>query len=244
MNVLIAGGSGHLGTMYVESCARRGLRVFSIGSRSAPESWNAYENVDHVEIEIGEDDDLSLKLDDFVQRFGRFSGIVSFAARTHRGIDLELSPWELAVQVGEASLTTWSLVSNALNFLTCPASIVVVSSLWASRVPEPAMYLDLGNEPGLAVPPSKAAQRQLVRYLAVLLAEKGIRVNMVTPGWFPRVFGQARPDYIEQITRRTPLGRIGMQEELIGPLDFLLDERASSFITGQEIVVDGGYSLW
>jgi len=71
-------------------------------------------------------------------------------------------------------------------FLDSTASLIVISSLWPKRVPESAMYLDLQNEPDVSVPAGKAAQRQVVQYLAVAWARDGIRVNLITPGWFPR----------------------------------------------------------
>ena len=64
----------------------------------------------------------------------------------------------------------------------------------------------------------------------------------LVPGWFPRKRGIDRPDYLAQIESRVPLGRIGVPAELIGAVKFLLSDE-SSYVTGQRIVVDGGYSV-
>ena len=105
------------------------------------------------------------------------------------------------------------------------------------------MYLDLGNQPALHTAVGKAGVLQMTRYLATCWAEKGIRVNAVTPGFIPKKRGPARPDYIEQLTSRIPLKRIGLTKEVPGAFVFLASE-ASSYVTGQNIVVDGGYSVW
>ena len=72
---------------------------------------------------------------------------------------------------------------------------------------------------------------------------RGIRVNAVSPGWFPRKRGPDREDYMHELTSRIPMGRIGQPNELVGAYAFLLSP-ASSYVTGQNIVVDGGFGIW
>jgi gluconate 5-dehydrogenase len=93
------------------------------------------------------------------------------------------------------------------------------------------------------VPASKSALIQLAKSYAAELAKDGIRVNLLTPGWFPKPGKVERNDYITGITNRTPMGRIGLPKDLIGPVKFLLSD-SSSFITGQNIIVDGGFSIY
>jgi gluconate 5-dehydrogenase len=120
-------------------------------------------------------------------------------------------------------------------------SIVNVGSLWGLRSPDPKIYLDLKNEPSVAIPCAYGGVHQLTRYLAVLLAPK-IRVNALVPGWFPKARGAPRPDYIAGITTHTPMGRIGAPSDLVGAAVFLMAD-ASAFMTGQQLVIDGGYSI-
>jgi NAD(P)-dependent dehydrogenase (short-subunit alcohol dehydrogenase family) len=85
----------------------------------------------------------------------------------------------------------------------------------------------------------------LTRELAAQWARLGVRVNAIAPGWFPSEMTEAMfADESGQqfIRKRTPLGRAGRLEELIGPL-LLLASDASSYITGQTLVVDGGWSM-
>ena len=97
---------------------------------------------------------------------------------------------------------------------------------------------------------AKAAVINLTKFLAREWALKGIRVNAISPGFFPAEQNRAllfRDDgsYTErggQIIGHTPMARFGRAEELGGAVVWLASSRASSFVTGQNIVVDGGFS--
>ena len=98
---------------------------------------------------------------------------------------------------------------------------------------------------------SKGALVALTRVLALELAQFGIRVNAVLPGAIEtdmlkaglergHVGGESVPEMLEQLARRTPIGRVGQPKEIAEAILFLADESRSSFITGQTLVVDGG----
>ena len=99
---------------------------------------------------------------------------------------------------------------------------------------------EFANPPHYGV--AKAGIIQLTRYAAVHLAAHGIRVNSISPGPFPSKEVQKNADFIETLSKNVPLGRIGKPEELLGAVIFLLSS-ASSYITGQNIVVDGGWTV-
>jgi NAD(P)-dependent dehydrogenase (short-subunit alcohol dehydrogenase family) len=90
---------------------------------------------------------------------------------------------------------------------------------------------------------SKAGVNILTRYLARELAPHGIRVNAIVPGFFPaeqnrKLLDESR---IESILRHTPAARLGEPDELVGTMIWLASERASGFVTGALIRVDGGF---
>jgi NAD(P)-dependent dehydrogenase (short-subunit alcohol dehydrogenase family) len=91
---------------------------------------------------------------------------------------------------------------------------------------------------------SKSALLSLTRNLAVAWARKGVRVNALAPSWFPTEMTQgnvSNPDWLKQHNELSPMGRMGREDELDGALLFLASD-VSSFVTGQAIVVDGGWS--
>ena len=110
--------------------------------------------------------------------------------------------------------------------------------------PDPSIY----GESGMNNPPyygaAKAGLVQLTRYLAVHLGSDRIRVNSVSPGPFPPPsLKTTAPEFHALLCEKTPLGRIGAAEELVGPVLFLLSD-AASFVTGSDIRVDGGWTAW
>ena len=92
---------------------------------------------------------------------------------------------------------------------------------------------------------SKAADFQLVRNLAVEHGSKNVRANAIAPGLIKTYFAKAlwdNPDILEQSTSTTPLKRIGMPDEIAGAAVFLASD-AGAFMTGQQMVIDGGQTI-
>jgi len=91
---------------------------------------------------------------------------------------------------------------------------------------------------------TKAAVHNISRNLAREWAPRGVRVNTLVPGFFPAEQNRRvlKPDRVASIMARTPMGRFGEAGELVGATLLLASERAGSFITGAEIVVDGGFN--
>ena len=121
--------------------------------------------------------------------------------------------------------------------------IVNIASMYGTVAPDPSIYGDTGKNSPPAYGAGKAATIQLTKYCASHLAGRGIRVNCIVPGPFPRITPDFDRDFHEKLKAKTMLGRTGMPSELSGPL-LLLTSEASSFMTGSMIVVDGGWTAW
>jgi len=101
----------------------------------------------------------------------------------------------------------------------------------------------------IAYSSAKAAVLNLTKFLAREWAMAGVRVNSITPGFFPAeqnrrlLFNEdgSPTARAQQILGHTPMGRFGKDEELVGAAVFLASSKASSFVTGSDIVVDGGF---
>ncbi|MEU7000148.1 SDR family oxidoreductase [Nonomuraea sp. NPDC046570] len=123
-------------------------------------------------------------------------------------------------------------------------SVVNIGSLYGIVAPDPRLYQHIPIDPPFLKPPaygmSKAGVTALTRYLAALWGPAGVRVNTLAPGG---VLGGQDPTFQEKFTARVPLGRMAVAEDLTGPLLFLASDM-SRYLTGQELVVDGGYTCW
>lgn len=100
-----------------------------------------------------------------------------------------------------------------------------------------------GPERGVAYAAGKGALRQMSRELGVAGAKMGVRVNTVSPGMIHVDKFELSQDLIDGFSSATPMGRLGRPEEIAGAVNFLLSDEAS-FITGAELVVDGGWTIW
>lgn len=119
-------------------------------------------------------------------------------------------------------------------------SIVNIGSIYGLASPDPSIYADSGRNSSEVYGASKAGVIQMTRWLAVHLAPAGVRVNSITPGG---VFNHQSPAFVRNYERKTPLGRMAHEEDMQGALVYLASD-ASSYVTGHNLVVDGGYSAW
>jgi NAD(P)-dependent dehydrogenase (short-subunit alcohol dehydrogenase family) len=128
--------------------------------------------------------------------------------------------------------------------LTAGASVVNISSMYGSVSPDPSIYGSSGANNPPSYGPAKAGMIQLTRYAACHLASDGIRVNCLSPGPFPaRQYLEKDPEFEARLRAKVPMGRTGNPRELQGPLLFLASD-ASSFVTGINLAVDGGWTAW
>lgn len=123
------------------------------------------------------------------------------------------------------------------------ASVINLTSMWGHVSPDFRMYAESGmGETPPQYGAAKAGLMQLTRYLAVKLAPKRIRVNSLSPGIFPwDAIVQDRPAFIAAAAAKTPMGRLGLAHEIAGPAVFLAAD-ASSYMTGADLRVDGGWT--
>lgn len=129
-------------------------------------------------------------------------------------------------------------------------SIVNIASIYGIVTMRSDYYGDmipakspLGPTRGVAYAASKGALRSLTRELAVAGASMGVRVNTVSPGMIPIEDHPRDAATKKTFCDATPMGRMGRPEEIANVVNFLISSE-SSFVTGAEIVVDGGWTLW
>jgi NAD(P)-dependent dehydrogenase (short-subunit alcohol dehydrogenase family) len=124
------------------------------------------------------------------------------------------------------------------------ASVINIASMYGSVSPDPSIYGTSGANSPPYYGPAKAGLIQLTRYAACHLATQRIRVNCISPGPFPSAkYLQRDAEFHGQLKAKNPMHRTGDPAELQGPLLFLASD-ASSYVTGINLAVDGGWTAW
>ncbi|MFT2008783.1 SDR family NAD(P)-dependent oxidoreductase [Pontibacter sp. 13R65] len=122
--------------------------------------------------------------------------------------------------------------------------IINVASMYGVVSPDFTIYEE---SPASLNPPhygaAKAGVVQLTKYFASYLAPHGITVNVVSPGPFPNELVQQDKGFVKRLSKKNPMGRIGKPEELKGAFVFFASD-SSSFVTGQNLLIDGGWTIW
>ncbi len=226
-HLLLVGATRGLGLHFAGQAARRGFTVSAIARRliEEPVEFAVYK------CDVMSRDSLSEAVSCIAKDHGAIEGIVCF--QRYRSTE---DPWEgeLATSLGGSR----NIIEVSNPFLRDGASIALVSSV-NSRSISPNLPC------GYHV--AKAGIVQMARYYACVLGPRGIRVNVVSPGTFVKrensEFFRSNQNIAEAIARRTAIKRIATVDDVSGAIFFFLDP-SSSFVTGQELVVDGGASLY
>jgi NAD(P)-dependent dehydrogenase (short-subunit alcohol dehydrogenase family) len=175
------------------------------------------------------------------------AGIDRPPSQEGKGYRIENIPYEENREILEVNTLGMFLVTQVFGEEMVKArkgSVINIGSLYSGVAPDPKFYDHIPGDPPFLKPPaygaSKAAVVNLTRYLATLWAPYGIRVNALSPGG---VLGDQDKEFREKFCNRVPMGRMAVESDLRGPLIFLASA-ASSYVTGIELKVDGGFTAW
>jgi NAD(P)-dependent dehydrogenase (short-subunit alcohol dehydrogenase family) len=252
---LITGGAGHIGHVIGESLAELGASVAVLdidqtaAGASASEIAHSYK-VKTLAIAVDLTDITAVQSAPkrVVAEFGRLDIVIHSAAY---GGDTRFPGW--AVPFDEQTIEAWDRalrVNLTSAFALAQAarqplidsghgSIVLISSIYGLVGPDMSLYegTTMNNPAGYGA--SKGGLLQLMRYLATVLAPQ-IRVNAISPGG---VWRQQAEQFHARYQSRTPLGRMATEEDLKGAAAYLSSD-LSSYVTGHNLVVDGGWTVW
>lgn len=260
-NIVITGGTGILGKVFVEAFLNQGANVAIIDINSAQinndvkELKNKFKNkIEGYECDITSEDKVSSLVRQLEKDFGDIHVLHNNAASKSSDLAKFFNSFE------DYSLETWKeVMSTNVDGMFLMAkhigkhmvdreikgSIIQTASIYGvcapdQRIYEGSSYLGMGINTPAVYSASKAAVIGLSQHLATYWGHKGIRVNTLTPGG---VQSGQNSTFVEKYSARVPLNRMGQSSELVGALIFLASD-ASSYVTGQNLIVDGGLSTW
>lgn len=258
---IVTGGAGILGLRFCAGLAEFGANVAVVdidakAARDVAEELGVRYNIKSLGIccDVTKPDSVKEMVEQVISALGNIRILHNNAASKSDNLDAFFAPFE------EYSLKQWREIM-AVNidgmFLVAQAvgkhmaehgeggSIIQTSSIYGIMAPDQRIYkgsLHMGrpiNTPAV-YSTSKAAVIGLTKYLAAYWADKGIRVNTLTPGG---VESGQNEIFKQRYSARIPLGRMARAHEMVSALIYLASD-ASSYVTGQNIVVDGGLMCW
>ncbi|MFQ5499041.1 MAG: SDR family oxidoreductase [Candidatus Zixiibacteriota bacterium] len=238
----VSGGTRGIGFSIAEKLAEQGANVVINYFRSRSAAKVAEDKLKGYGIEcyahranIGKHEQLPAIFDGIKERFGKLDILVSNAALGLFTTMLEIDDkaWDLSMHTNARAFL--NCVQLASPIMPDHSRIVAMSSLGSIR------YI-----PGYAaIGVSKAAIENIVKYMAIEFAPRHITVNCVSGGFIDTDALKVFPNYeamLKTVSERTPFKRVGRPEEVADVAVFLTGPKAS-WITGQTVIVDGGYSL-
>lgn len=247
---LITGATGHLGSAMADALAEAGASVVA-SSRDPDRAREAASRLPRV----GEARHLPLAMDHMDE--SSIEGGLDLAIRQAGRIDVLVNNGHEAIVADWTTVTGEQFrrqLANAAGYFLLArrfrehavsrgggGSVVMIGSMYGLVGSYPDAYEGIGAANPVAYQALKGGIVQMTRHLAVYWAPDGVRVNSLSPGPFPAE--SASPALVERLKAKSPMGRMGRPEELKGAIVFLASD-ASSYMTGQNLVVDGGWTAW
>ncbi len=248
---IVTGAAGLLGAAMSRALAEAGATV-AVTSRDMERAATFAATLPgrgHVGFSLAQDDSMAIPalVDTVVERLGRVDVLVNNAyGGTAPSIDTASA--EDFNQAYHTGVTAYFLlareVARHLRSRGASGSIINIASMYGVVASYPQAYtgFDINSPPNYHA--LKGGLVHLTRHLAIYWAPDRVRVNAISPGPFPSPHvRENQPEFVAKLIERTPMKRMGEPEELKG-LVVLLASDASSYITGQNILVDGGWTAW
>jgi len=254
---LITGAGGSLGSQIAMGLARYGVRVVLWG-RSLDTLEELAAQIIRLggealvqQVDLFNDEQLSKTLDRFKEQNAEVDILINSAYSGDGGSCESASNDDFSKAYQIAVVSAFRIIQSLRPLLRSAtisrvggSSVINIASMYGVVSPDLRVYDRTEN----ANPPfygaAKAGLIQLTRYMACEFASENIRVNSISPGPFPnKKVRTDNPLFCKQLAGRVPLGRLGNPMEMIGPVLFLASD-ASSYVTGTNLIVDGGWTAW
>ncbi len=249
--IIVTGGAGYLGSKIAEGLLDFGAQVTIVDtfdvmpSGRIPDEKSA--NLLYIKGDLSKTEGVKQAYAVAEKNMGKIDVLFNCAAYTgYAGTgDADAMPDDIWSKGIEGTLgMTFRCTREIVPFMKKNKSgnIINFGSLYALIGPDFRTYPE-----GFNSPPNygagKAAILQLTRHCASQFAKYGIRVNALVPGSFPHPETQEHVQFMKNLSDRTMLGRIGQPEDLLGAAIFLASD-ASAYMTGTNVIVDGGTTAW
>ena len=246
---VVTGGCGHLGQAMVAALADAGAAVWVAGTSHEKflKVFGPDTSLRFVKIDIMDSTSIREAFTEVAREAGQIDVLINNAAQ-YAGIgkkseDLSDDDWVRCIE-GIAG-STYKCIREVLPFMQAGGSIVNIASMYGIVSPYLAVYEPPCEASLIPVNYSagKASVIQMTRYFGTYLIDRKIRVNSISPGPFPSPKVQENKVFADRLREKNPSHRLGDPEDLKGAVLFLASD-ASKYVVGQNIQVDGGWTIW
>lgn len=247
--ILITGGYGYLGKAITESLLLHQATVYILG-RDEVKFAETFKNSEFINqlhfqnCDVSNSDSISNAFKTVFEKEGKLDVIINNAFYSKGQSPEVMTDEEWETGIDGTLNSVFKSIRNSIPYFktTNSGKIINVSSMYGVVAPQFEVYEEF---PQFLNPPhygaAKAGVIQLTKYYASYLGKYNIQVNAVTPGPFPSDTVQKSTGFVQALESKTCLNRVGKPEDLAGAFVFLASD-ASNFITGQNIIVDGGWT--
>lgn len=248
-NILITGGYGHLGRSISKGLAENGATVMVLGRDpgkfKAAFSGALEKDKLHFQFcDIAKSSSVRKAFNEISGRYGRIDVLINNAMYLEDGSPDRMTDANFSNSIDGVLGSVYRCMREVFPYMLRQKGgrIINVSSMYGLVAPDFYVYKSF---PEFTNPPhygaAKAGVVQLTKYFASYFGKKNILVNCVSPGPFPSPSVMKCRSFVRSLSRKTILGRVGRPDELKGVFAFLSSD-SSSFITGQNLIVDGGWT--
>lgn len=237
--IIVTGGSGLIGKELVADINRKGGKAINADIGVAT---NLREGT--IQMDITNDHSIQAGINLIVEEFGRIDGLVNNAyPRTKdwgtKFEDIDPESWRTNVDMQLNSYFVCSQKILKIMAAHNSGAIVNIASIYGLVGNDFTLYEEYGGTSPAAYSAIKGGLINLTRYLASYYGKKGIRVNCVSPGG---IFDHQHPSFVSRYEAKVPMGRLGNPDDIAPAVSFLLSDEAK-YITGQNLIVDGGWTV-
>jgi len=252
--IIITGGIGLLGSQYADGLSQMGANVViaDINYKKCQilsKKIKAKYRTDPLAIQMDITDKNSVKqmIKKIMKKYSKIDVLINNAAyqgndelRTTKFENLPQESWDNALSVNLTGIFLCCQEVGKIMKKQKRGNIINIGSTYGIVAPDQRIYGNSKQNSAVFYAASKSAILNITRYLASYWNNTGIRVNTLSPGG---VFKNQDPDFVKKYAEKTMLGRMAKKDEYVGAILFLVSD-ASSYMTGSNIIIDGGWTAW
>jgi NAD(P)-dependent dehydrogenase (short-subunit alcohol dehydrogenase family) len=255
--IILTGAAGKLGPRYAEVLSECGANVVCLDlnkekcmglEKHLRETYNT--DPTGVRVDITQKDEVQRVVDDIFARYGKIDVLINNAAYEQLGHivgdevltfeDFPLKIWESTIDVNMTGMFLCSQSVGKVMVRQGSGVILNISSVYGVVAADQRIYGTSKQNSNVAYAATKSAVLNFTRYLASYWQGKNIRVNSLSPGG---VFNYQGEEFVNNYSYRTMLGRMADKDDLSAAVLYLVSD-ASKFVTGFNLIVDGGWTAW